>query len=317
VRWVPTAALLLAAGCACPHDGRTGNVSVDACLHWTACTTPPPAAPSSAGLTLASCEMLVTGYPLFPLRLPWAGEAIAITPAQLSCIAEAGLDCDRALDCVSTPAPTPCPSPTWWCDGDTLRRCDAFRGDRVISEDCAAEGMRCVPVGSGARCGLAVCDVGTIAADCLDNRVVSCIGYTFSDGTSGGVVTPREDCGDHDATCAIGPNGAECVGNGAPCTPFPGGGLACDGDVLVGCENGYETRLDCAASGLHCVTLTGSVPGAGRIVCARQPEIVICGVIDFYACQGTTLYYCDENGNQSLDCKCLGYRDCSDGHCVP
>jgi hypothetical protein len=27
--------------------------------------------------------------------------------------------------------------------------------------------------------------------------------------------------------------------------------------------------------------------------------------------------YCDEHGNAELDCKQLGYSDCTDGHCVP
>jgi hypothetical protein len=312
MRWLLASVTWLWAGCGCPHDGRTGNVGVDACLHWTACAALPPLTPSTTRTTLASCVMAAS------LSLPWTGDPVVVTPAQLSCMADAGLDCDRALDCVSVPATTPCPSPTWGCDGDTLRRCDAFRGDRVVSEDCAAEGLHCIPVGSQARCGFEACDPTTLRVTCLDNRIVLCARYLFADGTVGGVLQPGEDCSDHDATCVVGTDGPICVGKGAACTPFPwGGGLACDGDVLIGCENGYETRTDCTASGLHCVTLTGSLGAAGRIVCAHQSEVIVCVVSDFNVCKGTRLDYCDQHGNQSLDCTCLGYSGCSDGHCVP
>ena len=321
MRRLASAALVaMLAGCGGPSQpGRTGVALVDACLHWTACITPPASLPPSAYRDSLETCIMGSGPPGQPARLSWASGGIAVTPAQLDCVAAAGLDCERALDCVSSAAPTDCASPTWTCDGDTLTRCDEFRGARVVTEDCAAEGLHCVAVGNEARCGLAACDPKTFAAECVDNRVAFCQPAYGADGAMiGGVVVPEDDCGAHDATCIVGSNGAACVGNGAACTFVPQGDLACDGDVLVTCdESGHQERTDCAAMGLHCVTLSPN-PAGFTLACASHPGLVTCTEgPTFGACDGTRIQYCDDNGNEELDCKSLGYSDCTDGHCVP
>jgi hypothetical protein len=155
----------LALGCGRGH-GRTGDDLVDACLHWTACTTPPPALPPSAtGDNLAACMMSLP----ITSRLPWNGGGVAVTPDQIRCLAEADLDCGKALDCVA-PAST-CSSPAWSCEGDVLVRCESFgAGARTTHEDCAAAGLRCVSVGDEARCGLGACDPKTFASVCMANQ---------------------------------------------------------------------------------------------------------------------------------------------------
>jgi len=116
--------------------GRTGDAIVDACLHWTACTTPPQLA---LHLAFPDCATFSQGK-----YLPWRAP-VTLTPAQRDCMAAAGLDCNAALACVSTPAA--CDKPTWSCDGDTMTYCDVFAGPRAVTRDCAAEGLHCVMLG--------------------------------------------------------------------------------------------------------------------------------------------------------------------------
>ena len=252
-------------------------------------------------------------------RLGWPGGGIAVTTSQLTCMADAGLDCTKALDCISAVSPTDCSSPTWSCDGDTLTRCDSFAGSRVVTEDCAAAGLHCVVVGNEARCGIATCDPKSFAGACVDERVTTCQPVQAEDGSPlGGVSVVAEDCGAEDATCSAGANGADCVGNGPPCSFGPNGPLRCDGDTLVTCDaSDHEERIDCTASGLRCVAL-GPNPAGFQFACASHAGIVTCTEDNgFGQCNGTTIEYCDNNGNQTLDCKSLGYGDCTEGHCVP
>lgn len=131
---------LLVMSCGGPKLGRTGNALVDACLHWTACITSlPQLPPSQTGDDFAYCVM---GLGAAVGRLPWPAGGVAVSSAQLQCLADSGPDCAKALNCVSIPARTPCPSPTWECTGDILTRCDAFSGSRLVTEDCASAGLR-------------------------------------------------------------------------------------------------------------------------------------------------------------------------------
>jgi hypothetical protein len=99
---------------------------------------------------------------------------VAITPAQLACSAAVGLDCNAALDCVSTPSPTACATPSISCDGDTLTMCDAFAGARIVTRDCAAERLHCIALGGEARCGLGACDPKTAPPACAGQLVTDC-----------------------------------------------------------------------------------------------------------------------------------------------
>jgi hypothetical protein len=129
---------LICAGCGGgARDGETGDAVVDACLHWTACVTPPTFA---TNIDFPECATWSQG-----LSMPWRNVGVALTPAELDCLAAAGLDCGAALDCVSTPSPTACDTPTWSCDGDTLTLCDAFAGARVVTQDCAPRGCTASP----------------------------------------------------------------------------------------------------------------------------------------------------------------------------
>ena len=304
---------LLLAGCGSgPHDGETGQAVVDACLHWTACAMPPPIDPP---LDFPTCATFA--YPTLS-TLPWRASRVAVTPAQLQCLAGAGLDCNAALDCVSTPSPTPCDTPTYACDGDTVTLCDDFAGARVVREDCAAEGLHCIDMGEETHCGLGTCDPKSFTPACAGNAVTSCMPVTSWDHNSLGGLVSALDCTTNDSSCAVINGVAQCVGNGPACAPAMEGGQRCDGDTLVSCDaSGHEVRTDCAAMSLHCVPL-GPNPAGFLYACGKKPGLVTCEENDtFMQCDGSSLQYCDDDGNQKLDCKQLGYSGCDSGHCVP
>ena len=293
------------------RDGRTGNVAVDACLHWTACVDQP-----RYPLNFSGCvDALTNGAN----RLPWSTNGVVADAAQQACLAAAGLDCEAALDCVTTPAPTPCPSPVWSCDGDTLTLCDDFGGSRVAQEDCAASGLHCVPVGGEAICGFAACDPSQSSTTCVDDGIHGCVTVQDAIGVwIGGVELLGADCGAQNADCVLSGSGAQCVGRGPSCQPSLGP-IRCDGDLMIFCDlSGHEEQIDCAAQGLHCYPIPPDNPSGIFFDCADHPGLVDCLVDEnFRVCVGTTLEYCDQKGNQRLNCKSLGYGGCADGHCTP
>jgi hypothetical protein len=286
-----------------PRNGRTGDAIVDACLHWTACITPPPLSPN---IDFSECATFSQGQ-----FLPWRGQGVSMTPAQRDCIAAAGLDCTAALDCLSTPAS--CDAPTWSCDGDTLTFCDAFSGPRVVTRDCAAEGLHCVMLGGvQAFCGLGSCDPTSFTSSCAGSIVTACVPQTsWQDKGLGGLVIAAADCAEQDSSCVD----SECVGNGAPCTPSPDT-IGCDGNDVLTCASGHVARNHCSA-GTHCGPTTGPGFSYGCLSDATNSQTVCEIDPNFDQCQGDSLEYCDDHGKHSLDCKSLGYAGCDSGHCVP
>ena len=299
-------AITLVALGGCGHPAQTGDFYVDACLRWTACAS----LPSGLGGGLAFCmdELRASAE---GGTLLWSPENVPATVAQLRCIAAAGLDCDRVMNCLSAAATTAC-ARTASCSGDTRVRCELLRGDRLVTQDCAATGLRCVPVGDQAFCGLATCANPNFQRSCMGNLAVRCDPVVDANNqVIGGVLGVADDCTARAATCSNG----ECVGNGASCTPgSASGGFACDGNTLLFCDVSRRTeRIDCATLGLLCLKIDPNNVG-DAFDCALSSHI--CPPVDG-ACNGTKLSYCDELGNtQTLDCKALGYRGCSDGRCV-
>ena len=285
-----------------PRNGRTGEAIVDTCLHWTACVTPPD---PGTNIEFPDCATYSQGR-----SLPWRNVGVAITPSQRDCLAAAGLDCAAALDCVSMPAS--CDQPTWSCDGDTLTFCDAFSGPRAVTQDCAASGLHCVMLGGEqAFCGLGSCDPQSFVPVCAGTIATRCQPLTSWDGHSlGSFIVAGPDCADFDATCDNG----QCVGNGPACTADS---YRCDGDVIVRCDgSGHEERLQCAA-GTHCGATTGPGFGYGCVSDTTGHQIVCQIDPTFQQCHGDSLEYCDDHGNQTLDCQSLGYAGCDSGRCVP
>jgi hypothetical protein len=209
-----------------------------------------------------------------------------------------------------------CDTPSFACDGDTVTTCDSFVGARVVREDCAAEGLHCSDMGEESHCGLGTCDPKTFTTACMGNALASCRAVTSWDDKDLGGLIVAQDCTPFDSTCVVINAVAQCVGNGPACVPGPGS-QHCDGDVLVQCDDsGRERRSDCAASGQHCVS-AGPNPLGVQFVCESMTGSASCTLDqNFMQCDGSSLEYCDDKGNEKLDCKQLGYSACDSGHCV-
>ncbi len=165
------------------------------------------------------------------------------------------------------------------CDGTMAVQClpRPTRPFRVVS-DCAAWGQVCVDGGAMPTCADATCDPDTVSFTCsvreieecsagrLDRTTcpegttcregsISCYGEACTadacDGTVAlpcdvgmGLRLPSYDCADLGQTCRDG----YCVPNGSECSffsPLP----HCEGNVLVGCTDGFVTRYDCVGHG--------------------------------------------------------------------
>jgi hypothetical protein len=108
---------------------------------------------------------------------------------------------------------------------------------------------------------------------------------------------------------------AGCIGPGPACTAD-----RCDGSTLVSCVGGHEARLDCAPSGLACVTRKDSaLDGPTFIFCAAGTECktsAFCGLgtecgYDYAdSCKGNILTYCDAGKIATLDCVKAGWTGC-------
>jgi hypothetical protein len=134
---------------------------------------------------------------------------------------------------------------------------------------------------------------------------------SWKDGSDlGGLLLPGEDCSDYDATCT----GGACVGNGPACTPSPDT-IGCDGGDVLRCDDsGRQERMHCP-SGTTCGPANGPftygcVGSSGHLVDCQEDQ-------NFDVCNGDKLEYCDDKGNERLDCKSIGYSGCDSGRCVP
>ncbi len=198
------------------------------------------------------------------------------------------------------------------CDGDVLLSCDFDSGGPVLSVDCRAIGLGCVTTGSGSTCSDGTrCDA--VPNTCDGSSVANCdymTGYL-----------ERYDC---DAilpgtTCRVVNNQAVCRLPGAPCTDS-----RCDGDTLVECESGQETRIDCARLGQHCR------PGSGAGSVCVPPPINACSsafkcATALYSacpngrdCPGIPLNVCVNQTVQPFDCASIGLTVCdmTAGQCL-
>jgi hypothetical protein len=150
---------------------------------------------------------------------------------------------------------------------------------------------------------------------CANNGTLSCREVAASNlSFVGDIIVVTDDCTALDATCQ---NGVGCVGNGARCTQQFPGPLGCGGDRLLTCLNGKEGGIDCTTLGGHCGPLNYSNPAGFQFGCVGPGGPGICSVPQNVGnCDGSNIDFCNDRGNQRLDCKSLGYRDCVDGHCT-
>lgn len=144
-----------------------------------------------------------------------------------ACVLDAA-DCEAAVACAFVEPAGTCGEPSTVCDGDLLRGC--FAG-AAVARDCAAEGLSCLDNGNLA-CGT---EAPCTASRCEGDRLFTCV---FS-----GEREIATDCGP--GLCRV---DAE-TGRGVCLPSFETCDLGsdhCDGDVAVGCYEGYARRTLCA-----------------------------------------------------------------------
>ncbi|MEM9863918.1 MAG: hypothetical protein AAF938_20130, partial [Myxococcota bacterium] len=162
-------------------------------------------------------------------------------PEVSSCVLAAG-SCDEALACVGAEARSPCADAQPSCDGDVLRDC--FAGVEV-QRDCASEGLSCIDNGNS-TCGR---EVPCITSRCEDDRLLTCV-----------VGSEREVARECEPDlCDVDASGfGRCLPSLEPCER---GTAFCDGDIAVGCPDGFAVRTLCLpgqcrdTDGAFCFTL--------------------------------------------------------------
>ena len=196
---------------------------------------------------------------------------------QVSDCVAAAADCDAVGRCLNSGEPTaPCDAMTFvrGCDGTRTTEC---RNGVEVGRDCALDGLACVVDATGwpgcgevGACGESRCD-GNVAFACRNDAVVAtdcgdgvCVldsesmGYAVCAPAGAPCTQKLTSCdGDTAVSCVFGrtrsevcepgrcneSDGAFCL-PGTECTES-----RCEGMVAVGCVNGVEHRVDCAAMG--------------------------------------------------------------------
>jgi hypothetical protein len=223
---------------------------------------------------------------------------LALTsPAEVACLAKA-TDCNAVAGCLPSQM---CSTDPGSCVGDVVHTCG-------VAFDCEPYGLHCevqswVGVGGVKHpanwvCGFESCD-NPIPPRCQGSKVVAC---------ENGAVVQSLDCADYGQVCATNTAGApQCTGTGPACDGHTTGPpLRCEKEVLVQCANNHESRTDCAAEELHCISPDGGVPG-----CALDDQ---CDPSHFTpSCfNARMLQLCHYGQLQTFDCRQAGFSGCVD-----
>jgi len=187
-----------------------------------------------------------------------------------------------------------------FCDVDG-RAITCFHEQMVAVRDCGRGGEQCVISGGEAKCTLGPCP-GTIKDG--DKAQCSASGTHRLTCDKGKLLST--DCAVFGLKCATGADGAAaCATSGPTCT---GTTKRCEGTTAVGCFNGHEVRVDCAAAGLVCNATPGST-SVGACVMPPQPAGA-CDPNDKPRCDGASVKYCYNGKPRSYFCKALGFNRC-------
>ena len=279
-----------------PSDAAKVCVIAEACF-------PQEWASGFFGGTLASCA---TGNALLSLSPgSLTGSPILTTglEAPLSdiyhCIAAAGGNCAKAGACFGRDGPSGSCSPpasleTGSCNGSVLSGCSS---DGVAFDvDCASYGETChkdsIFFGTAAVCDMGSCPART---QCIGSKAQACVGAGLWLG----------DCARLGLSCVEPPDGggAECWGPGS----CDGGSSSCDGTVVVGCNGGVPSRMDCAQSSTLQRCQSGSCIETGNQCTVAN---------DFSTCDGTQVKFCQDGTYREVDCAALGFHGCQAGACA-
>lgn len=218
--------------------------------------------------------------------------------------AAAANNCMTVLECASrNHDPAYCAAhPNNSCDGSVLVQCGTAADWSIYTTDCAAFGLRCQQANGAAACtDGAPCDPTSTPLHCAGNQYVSC------DKTTG--LRSTVDCNQSpipNATCRIGAsvaffsNPPGCLPSGPPCVQTP----RCDGNLLVTCVAGEETRIDCGQLASHCAA-TGDYEDP--ITCVSDDTQCDGGA----SCAGDAIVACVDGAWTAIPCSMLGLTSCA------
>lgn len=237
----------------------------------------------------------------YPERVVYAIDGLGNASFSLLECLTAASDANRVVECVDHIRGA-CDGPRR-CDGD--RVIDCAEGERVeidcrirnCEDDRACDeqplGGTCVAAASP-TCGFGRCD-DTFAPHCEGEMAVFC--------TNGAI--QHRDC-----RTALGRPATVC--RAGACAAMPAScardqSRHCEGDDIVSCFGGEESRTRCAQFPLP-MTCTGAE-------CVASPRLRCNPSAHYDACDGQSLRYCDGQ-ERTLDCRALGFAGCRDGTCV-
>ena len=224
------------------------------------------------------------------------------TPAfQLACAldAPANTTCDAVRACELGSGVTPGLFPV--CAG-TVMVAKRTGSDGTFAANCKVFGEDCFETSIGGMCGSAACAPGETYS-CSGNSLISCVrGVRLVSPCSTG------------QRCIEDPSGVvECRGTGPSCST-PGAGR-CDGTATVTCitdafGHGHEALRDCAPWGLECgVEQVQDLPP--QAICVPSKQIECDPEKERATCRGKRLRTCVAGRFWDVDCRDLGFADCS------
>lgn len=212
------------------------------------------------------------------------------------------------------------------CSGDVLVECEDDLDATPDAFDCKAAGLVCGELDGDAACGLAACDPDTDAPYCDGDLLVECDGagvlVSQDCGFYLGLSCTLESCQTRaGGVCGTDPQGViACVGDGEACDrdTFEN---RCDGTVMVTCNRGKESRLDCKA--LHPDLTCRIDTDNGMAEC--QPAKNECRIDGDDSCQEGVITTCMMGEITEVDCTRHGHTGCATtregtrtiAYCVP
>lgn len=185
--------------------------------------------------------------------------------------------------------------------------CEARPDASVRGESCSALGKTCIvtsPVTSTCGDPVGSADGGVTCAKtgCNGTHLELC-----GDGTTDGGVNRGFDCKDFGGgTCTDGNAGfPECApsNSGAPCTPTAA--VRCSKTAAIGCPNGLQEIVDCAAlvAGATCTEISGGTRAQAWDVGRACTLAVDAGACTEDTCSATHLIACVRGRPVNIDCQ--------------
>lgn len=210
-------------------------------------------------------------------------------------------DCTAALSCASRGhGPDYCAShPGSSCDGDLVIDCFPLTQPAwtvtIPPIDCRAWGMTCL---NGMCTDGKTCD-DIIVSQCLGTVIRGCDQLTKMEyRTDCGLIYPHGVCdvSTLEPMCAP-PKGSLCA------SPISSAVPTCQGDILSGCEQLLDIKLDCSKFDSHCGPgdqgIADCVPNANDCT-PQSPD----------RCQGAMFEFCQDGRYQDFDCSSIGLGPC-------